>query len=76
MKSVETLLKDSPKIKSITVASDKDLNYIFNSQKGVTDPLKKLKIKNVISDETHNKLRPRALYVSVKVHKPLTNGLP
>ena len=37
LKSVETLLKDSPKIKSITVAPDKDLNYIINSEKGVTD---------------------------------------
>ena len=41
--------------------------------------MKKLKNKDAI--ETYNKLRPvrskpRTLYVSAKVHKPLINGLP
>ena len=81
LKSVETLLKDSSKFKNIPVASDKDLSYIINSEKRVTDLLKKLKNKNAISDETYNNLRPAGsklgtLYVSAKVHKPLINGLP
>ena len=46
LKSVETLLKDSSKFRSIRVAPDKDLNYIINSEKIATDLLKKLKNKN------------------------------
>ena len=77
LKSVETLLKDSSKFKDIP----KDLNYIISSEKRVTDILKKFKNKNVISEETYNKLRPvgskpGTLYGSAKVHKPLINGLP
>ena len=41
LKSVETLLKDSSKFKNIPVAPDKDLNYIINSEKRVTELLKK-----------------------------------
>ena len=79
LKLVETLLKDMLKFKSIPVAPDKDLNYVINSEKTVTDLLKKLKNKNAISEETYNKLRPvgskpGTLYESAKVHKPLKNG--
>ena len=79
MKSVETLLKDSSKLKNIPVAPDKDLNYTINSEKKVTDLLKKLKNKNAISEETYNKLspvgsKPGTPYASAKVHKPLKNG--
>ena len=56
LKSVEALLKDSSKFKSIPVAPDKDLNYIINSSKRLTDLLKKLKNKNAIIKETYNKL--------------------
>ena len=81
LKSAETLLKDSFKFKNIPIAPNKDLNYIMNFEKRVTDLLKKLKNKNVISEETYNKLRPvgskpGTLYGSAKVHKPLLNGLP
>ena len=41
LKLVETLLKDSFKCKDIPLAPDKDLNYIINSEKEVTDFLKK-----------------------------------
>ena len=58
LKSVEILLKDSWKFKSIPVAPDKYLNYIINSEKRATDLLKKLKNKSVISEEIYNKLRP------------------
>ena len=78
---VEALLKDSSKFKNIPIAPNKDLNYIINSEKRVTDLLKKLKNKNTISEETYNKLRPvgskpGTLYGSAKVHKLLINGLP
>ena len=81
LKSVETLLKDSPKSKNIPVAPDKNLNYIINSEKNATDLLKKLKNKNAISEETYNKLtpvcsKPVTLYGSAKVHTPFINGLP
>ena len=46
LKSVETLLKDSSKFKNIPVTPDKDLNYIINSEKRVTELLKKLENKN------------------------------
>ena len=76
LKSVETFLKDSSKFKNIPVTPDKDLNYVINSEKEVTDLLKKIKNKNAISEETYNKLRsvgsePETLYGSAKVHKPL-----
>ena len=81
LKSVETLLKDSSKFKNIPVASDKELNYITNSEKGVTNLLRNLKNKNVISGGTYNKLRPVGsklvkLYWSAKKHKRLINGSP
>ena len=37
LKSVKTLLKDSSKFKSIPIVPDKDLNYVINSEKRVTD---------------------------------------
>ena len=46
LKSVKALLKNSSKFKSISVALAKDLNYVINSEKGVTDLLKNLKNKN------------------------------
>ena len=63
------------------MAPNKDVNYIINSEKRVTDLLKKFKNKNAISEETYNKLRtvgskPGTLYGSAKVYKPLINGLP
>ena len=77
LKSVETLLKDSSKFKNILVESDKDLSDVIDSEKTVTD----LEDKNAISEETYNKLRsvgskPRTLWGSAKVHKPVKNVLP
>ena len=76
LKSIETLLKDSSKLKNIPVALDKDLHYIIHSEKGVADLLKKHKNKNAINDETYNKLRPVSskpgtFYGSAKVQKLL-----
>ena len=45
LKSTETLLKDSSKFKNIPITTDKDLNYIINSEKRVTDLWKNLKTK-------------------------------
>ena len=45
LKSVETLLKDSSNFKSIPGAPDKDLSYVINSEKRVTDLLKNLKTR-------------------------------
>ena len=53
MESVE----DSPKFKNIPAAPRKDFSDIINSEKRVTDLLKKLKNENAISEETYNKLR-------------------
>ena len=39
LKSVKTLLKDSSKFKNILLVPDKDLNYVINSEKRVTDLL-------------------------------------
>ena len=74
-------MKDSSKFKNIPVAPDKDLNYIINFEKRVTELLKKFKNKNAIGDETYNKQKPvgwkpGTLYGSAKVHKPPINGLP
>ena len=74
-------MKNSSKFKNITVAPDKYLNYIINSEKRVTDLLKKHKNKNAIIKETCNKPRPvsskpETRYVSAKEYKSLINGLP
>ena len=61
LKSVEALLKDSSNFKSIPVAPEKDLNYIITSEKRFTHPLKNLKNKKGVSEETYNKLRPVGL---------------
>ena len=45
LKSTETLLKHSSKFKNIPITTDKDLNYIINSEKRVTDLWKNLKTK-------------------------------
>ena len=60
LKSVQTLLQDSSKSKNILVAPNEDLNEIINSEKRVTDLLKKNKNENAINEETYNKLRPVA----------------
>ena len=70
------LLKDFSKSKNTTVAPCKDLNYIINSGKRVTDLLKKLKNKNGISEKIYNKLMPvgskaETVYESTKVNKAL-----
>ena len=53
LKSIETLLKDFSKFKKIPVAPNKDLiKDIINSEKRVTNLLKKLKNKNANSEET------------------------
>ena len=74
-------MKNSSKFKNITVAPDKYLNYIINSEKRVTDLLKKHKNKNAIIKETCNKAspvgsKPETRYVSAKEYKSLINGLP
>ena len=60
LKSVETFytfFKNSSKFKSIPLAHNKGLNYVINSEKRVTDLLKKRKNKNTISEGTYDKLR-------------------
>ena len=81
LKSSQKVLEDSWKFKNIPVVSDKDINYVINYEKRVTNLLKKLKNKNGISKETHDKLGPvgsksGTLFGPAKVHKPLRNGLP
>ena len=73
-------MKDSSKFKNINVALDKHHNFVINSEKRVTDLLKKRKNKNAISEDTYNKIRPvgsklRTLCGSAKVHKPSKIGL-
>ena len=57
---------------------DKDLNYVINSEKGVTDLLKKLYNKNPSSEGTYNKpavSKPGTVDGSAKAHEPLKNRL-
>lgn len=73
LKSVEGFFKTSKLLM-------KDLNYVINSVKRVTNHLKNLKLNNTISEENYNKLRPagsnwRTLYGWAKVHNSLKNGL-
>ena len=74
-------MNDSSEFKNIPAVSDKDLNYVINSEKGVTDLWQKLKNKNTSGEGTYKKLRLVASKHetpngSAKAHKAFKSGLP
>ena len=71
---MRSILPDSNKFTQVSVAEDKQLNFIVNVEKHITDLLNDLKKSEVISEAVCKSLKPRdsrsgILHGLCKVHK-------
>ena len=78
---MRNILPDSRKFNQASATKDKQLNFIVNVEKHITDLLKDLKISEVISETIYKSLKPRVpkfaiLYGLYKVHKQLVDNCP
>ena len=74
-------LSDTSKFQKLSIDKNKVLNHIVNMEYRITEVLKKLKEKQQISEKKYMNLhpvgsRPGILYVRVKIHKPIKDGVP
>ena len=81
LEKMRNILSDSSKFTQVSVTEDKQLNFIVNVEKRITDLLKDLKISEVISETVYKSLKPRGskfgiLYGLCKVHKHLIDNCP
>ena len=56
---MRNILSDSSKFPQVFVAEEKQLNFIVNVEKDITDLLKDLKNSEVISVTVYKSLKPR-----------------
>ena len=80
-KKKRSVLPDSNKFTQVSVAEDKQLNFIVNVEKHITDLLNDLKKSEIISEAVYKSLKPRdsrsgILYGLCKVHKHLVDNCP
>ena len=78
---MRNMLSDSSKFTQVSVAGNKQLNFIVNVEKHITDLLRDLKNSEVVSETVHKSLKPRGfrfgiLYGNCKVHKQLVDNCP
>ena len=78
---MRNILSDYSKFTQVSVAEDKQLNFIVNVEKHITDLLKDLKNSEVTSETIHKSLKARGsrfgiLYGVCKVHKQLVDNFP
>ena len=78
---MRNILFDSSKFTQVSVAEDKQLNFIVNVEKHITDLLKDLKNSEVTFETVYKSLKPRGsrfgiLYGLCKVHKQLVDNCP
>ena len=78
---MRNILSDSKKFNQVSATKDKQLNFIVNIEKHITDLLKDLKISEVISENICKSLKQRGskfgiLYGLCKVHKQLVDNCP
>ena len=71
LEKMRNILSDSSKFTQVSVAEEKQLNFIVNVEKHITDLLKNLKNSEVIFETVYKSLKPRGsrfgiLYVFVK----------
>ena len=71
---MQNIFSDSSKFTGVSAAQVKQLNYIVNIEKHITDVLKDLKNSEVISETVYKGLKPKGsrfgiLYGLCKVHK-------
>ena len=81
LQKMRNILSHSSKFTQVSVTEDKQLNFIVNVEKRITDFLKDLKIAEVISETVYKNLKPRGskfgiLYGLCKVHKQLVDNCP
>ena len=81
LEKMRNILYDSSKFTQVSVARNKQLNFIVNVEKYITDLLKDLKNSEVISETAYKSLKPRGsrfeiLYGLCKVHKQLDDNCP
>ena len=81
LEKMRNILYDSSKFTQVSVAENKQLNFIVNVEKYITDLLKDLKNSEVISETAYKSLKPRGcrfeiLYGLCKVHKQLVDNCP
>ena len=81
LEKMRNILSDSSKFTQVSVTEDKQLNFIVNVEKRITDLLKDLKISEVISETVYKRFKPRGskfgiLYGLCKVHKQLIDNCP
>ena len=74
---MRNILSNSSKCTQVSVTEDKQLNFIVNVEKHITDLLKDLKISEVISETFYKSLKPRGSkfgipYGLCKVPKTIT----
>ena len=73
---MQNILSNSGKFAQVSVAENKQLNFIVNIEKHITDLLKDLKNSEVITETVYKSLKPRSsrfgiLYGLCKVHNQL-----
>ena len=81
LEKMRNILSDSSKFTQVSVAEDKQLNFIVNVEKHITDLLKDLKNSEVIFETVYKSLKPRdsrfgILYDLCKVYKQLVDNCP
>ena len=59
-KKMRNILSDSNKFTQVSVSEDKQLNFIVNVEKHITDILKDLKNSEVIPEIIYKSLKPRS----------------
>ena len=79
LEKMQNILPDSSKFTQVSVAEDKQLNFIVNVEKHITDLLKDLKNSEVIFETVYKSLKPRGsrfgiLHGLCKVHKQLVDN--
>ena len=78
---MRNIVSNSSKLTQVSVAEDKQVDFIVNVEKHITDLLKDLKNSEVISETVYKSLKPRGssfgiLYGLCKVHKQFADKCP
>ena len=81
LEKMRNILADSGKFNQVSVAEDKQLHFIVNVEKHITDLLRDVKNSEVIFETIYKRLKPRdsrfgILYGLCKVHKKLVDHCP
>ena len=81
LEKMRNILFDSSKFTQVSVAEDKQFNFIVNVEKHITDLLKNLKNSEKKFETVYKSLKPRGsrfgiIYGLCKVHKQLVDNCP